>query len=168
MDNAWVVVAPFLPLVLPRISVIHFPGGARVDMQQLERAEQAADQMDTGGEVREIDPALASALDANDEIALAGIRIEIERYLRKLMEFSSSKRKSNNYISMRTMMNILYEEKLLDDDERMLLLDIIPILNAAVHAETIQPDVRRTVIRVASTIIARLQSKLEELGQRNC
>jgi len=149
---------------------IKLPGGAELDWQrQLQATEQAAERVEAT-QAPELPPGeplrvqliqqiydhgfLRSPSDYNfsyyrdmaerdPNLALAGLRMELERMLQNLMKVYHIDRPS---ATAGTVVHLLYGRQMLTQEESELLASIIKVTNQAVHGQDVSKDAALRVI----------------------
>lgn len=148
-----------LPWLAPLFKAIELPGGVKVEFAELEKAQrdaQSAGILAGPSSPRKIIdfPLLIQTDDPN--LALAGLRIELERRLRKIAE--------QNGISARQrgvglLMRDLQARNLLTREQSSILADLMPSLNAAVHGAQVDPRASAWASEVGPQLLAGLEMR---------
>jgi len=158
-------VVALLPWLAPIFKSIEFPGGGKVEFQELQQAGQRAEQAgllvpvtSTNANIPEFTFQRVAQEEPN--LALAGLRIEIEKRLVAIAE--------RNHIDVRNrgigqLLRLLSDKNVLGQQERSVLADLTGLLNSAVHGASVD---QKTVLW-AMDIGPRLLAALDELGQGN-
>lgn len=87
----------------------------------------------TYGEPAEAEYSFQTIADSDPQLAMAGLRIEIEKKLKNMAERAGA---LSYRQSIKSLLDILSSRQLLSEPERGVLLDLVRILNKAVHSET--------------------------------
>jgi len=93
------------------------------------------------------------------KLSLASLRIDIEERLNKI----AYKNNINKYpMGIIKLANVLYDRKLIKNNEFMILRDIIGILNKAVHSKLYDYDIKsyNYIIEVGRKLIGSLDNKI--------
>jgi hypothetical protein len=148
----------FLPWLTPILQKIEFPGGIKVELKELE--ELRDDAKDAGLLLKRKKQAKKSytfetvtLVDPN--LALAGLRIEIERILRKLAD--------DNEIgdaSAVLLLRYLVRENALSVEEGVVLSDLLIVLNKAVHGAKVDEEASSWALTTGIQILEALEAKL--------
>lgn len=122
-----------LPWLAPLFKTIELPGGVKVEFAELEKAQRDAQSAGilagpSTDRQTEAFPHLIQTDDPN--LALAGLRIELERRLRKIAERNGIPAKQRG-VSL--LMRDLQTRDLLTREQSSIIADLLPSLNAAVH-----------------------------------
>lgn len=154
-----------LPWLVQFIRTMELPGGFKFEFRDLERVTKRAaeagllkapDTSDTA-----IRPPHEFEFVDDPNLALAGIRIEIERRLRRMANISGF---DAHHRSLSQILSNLENSEILRIQEIGALKDILPTLNRAVHAAS-DLDMRMAhwAITVGPQILAALDDKLRTL-----
>ncbi len=162
------VVIAFIPWIREIIQSIELPGGVKVSLRDWEKVVKEAESVgliETGGLLGKTVtnakvPKYSFQLVANEDpkLALAGLRIEIEKRLNDIAE------KHQLNIPMRGIRQILVvlaNNKLLSIEERSVLDDLIGLLNSAVHAKDVDVNAALWALDVGPRILRSLDKKNE-------
>ena len=95
--------------------------------------------------------------DAN--LALAGLRIEIEKRLNRLADSADIKRTTTG---IRGLLNSLSDRELLSREERSVLLDMIGLLNSAAHGARADQQHAQWVLDVGPRLLATLDKRIDQ------
>ena len=153
------VALAILPWLGPLFRSVELPGGFKVEFQErLERARERADKAgllaDSGAQGQQYTFQLVADQDPN--LALAGLRIELERQLRALAEAVGV---GTRMQGARRLVTELAKEGVLTDEEQDVLVDLIELLNDAVHGADVGSRASRWAMDVGPRLLAYLQGK---------
>jgi len=143
---------------------LEFPGGWKIEFRDLQQARDKAIQagllppLDTTRKAEEYSFELVAERDPN--LALAGLRIELEKRLRQLA--MSRNLKIQKAASTGNLLNILGHADVLNPDERSVLADMVGLLNSAVHGATVDPRAASWAIEVGSPLLKTLDDRISE------
>ncbi len=132
------------------------PGGWEIEFQELQQlGKEAADAgllapADKQGDVL---PLPVTSTDAN--LVLAGLRIEIEKRVRKLAEIEGI---TSRYL--KSIMIALMKSHLLSGGEYLVLKNLIDTLNQAVHGAEVSPRAAEWAMTTGPEILAALDNKI--------
>jgi hypothetical protein len=159
------IIIAIAPWLAPLIKSLELPGGLKFEFKELERVEMAAK---AAGLINDKpthlnkDYAFLEIAEINPSLALAGLRIELEKSLKKLDELN---RKEGVAMSARSsismMMYGLYQKQIITNQERAALADIIGVLNKAVHGEELDYRTTQWVIDIGPQILDSINKKIE-------
>ncbi len=162
------IVIALIPWLREIIQSIEFPGGMKVELRKLQEVTREAEKaglIESGGLLGKTVtnakvPKYSFQLVANEDpkLALAGLRIEIEKRLNDIAE------KHQLNIPMRGIKQILVvlaNNKLLSIEERSVLDDLIGLLNSAVHAKDVDVNAALWALDVGPRILRSLDKKIE-------
>lgn len=142
IDNITIIalILGFIPWLSDLFKEIEMPGGWKIKFNDQKRLEKQFS--DTGLDVELTDKdenkysfQYIGKTDMN--LALAGLRIEIEK---KLREIAEKKNISTEMQGIGRLIGILYEKKLIEFEEKSLISDMIGMLNGAVHGKNIDEE----------------------------
>jgi hypothetical protein len=155
------IIIAILPWLTPLVKAMELPGGWKIEFRDLEkttfRAEAAgllADSDDEGRTNHEYSFEIVANTDPN--LALAGLRIEIEKRLNLLGKANNLSEGKPKGVGL--LLRYLGRRGVLKDDEIEILADLVNMLNAAVHGA----DVDKRSAEWAVTIGPRLLRSLDE------
>lgn len=160
---AVLILVAIIPWVSPLFKSLELPGGLKFEFQELQKVEKQAKEV---GLIKEeasrslpIEYPFISVAETDPNLALAGLRIEIEKRLRKLaaenkIEFSRR--------GLRGLMNDLSSNQLLTKGEKSTLEDMIVTLNNAAHGENFDLRASNWVIENGPKILASLDGKINK------
>jgi hypothetical protein len=153
---ALVVIAllPWLGLIFESIS---FPGGGGVKYRDLERVEREATAVGLLEPPSAPEPLYAEIAQDDPNLALAGLRIEIEKRLRAI---AKARHVDVERKSIRQLMNELTRVGALTESEVSVLRDLNGLLNQAVHGARVESG----AVDWAMSVGPRLLSSLEKKG----
>ena len=157
------VVIAILPWLAPLVKSLELPGGWKVEFQELQKAASRAD---TAGllaaEPLKSDSSFSFQIisERDPNLALAGLRIEIEKRLSHLAEASGVKQQRPMGIGQLLM--ALTQREILTNDERSVLSDVVNMLNAAVHGATVDRRSADWAIDIGPRLLASLDGRIDE------
>lgn len=153
------IVIAVLPWLGPLAKSVELPGGLKVEYQeQLDRAADEAAKVGLlgkpGNKVQEYSFQLVAEQDPN--LALAGLRIELERQLRALAEAVGV---GTRMQGARRLISELHKQEVLTGDEQEVLLELIRLLNDAVHGADVGHRASSWAMEIGPRLLASLQGK---------
>ncbi|GAB6096440.1 hypothetical protein JCM14469_26930 [Desulfatiferula olefinivorans] len=157
------IVIAILPWLAPLVKSLELPGGWKVEFQELQRAASRAD---TAGLLaaepsRTEDSFSFQSISKRDpNLALAGLRIEIEKRLSKLAEVNNIEQRRPMGIGQ--LLRALAQREVLTNEERSILSDMVNMLNAAVHGATVDRQTADWAIDVGPRLLTSLDERIEE------
>lgn len=168
------IIIAIIPWLEPLLKSVELPGGLKVEFQDFKKLEEEAKKAgliksDEKIETKEITTTNSETFsfieiaEQNEELALVGFRIEIEKRLRSLADKYSIE--SNRY-SVTRLIEALAKEEILTIAEKTSLLDIISTLNKASHGMEYDQRSANWVIENGPKILDSLDEKLEVRGGR--
>jgi len=158
-----IAIIPWLGSLFTKVEL---PGGMKFEYAPFEKAAEKA--LEAGlieprqGAVEAVDePQYVSILAADPNLALAGLRIEIERRLRELAK-SAGLENSKRGLGM--LLRDLVANDVLNRRQLSALQDIIQSLNGAAHGETIEIEQARQVMDIGQQVLRSLEVRSTTVG----
>ena len=158
------LVIAVIPWLAPLFKSLKFPGGWEIEFRDLQQARDKAVKagllppLGTTSKAEEYSFELVAERDPN--LALAGLRIEIEKRLRQLA--ISRNLSIQKTASTGNLLNTLSHAQVLNPDERSVLADMLGLLNSAVHGATVDPRAASWAIEVGSPLLKSLDDRISE------
>lgn len=155
-------VLPFLPWkdILPRLKSVELPGGLKVELQDLEKAAEKAKAVGLLVGPPTSRSVYLEIAPEDPNLALAGLRIEIERRLRDL---AAAARVQPGRRGLMAMVADLSGAEALTDDQRSVIQDLLGTLNAAVHGAEVEPRVAQWAFEVGPQLLAGLDARIRQI-----
>lgn len=158
------IVIAILPWLAPLFRSVELPGGLKVEFQ--ERLDRAADEADKAGllaapgrQARQYSFQLVAEQDP--ALALAGLRIELERQLKALAEAVGV---GTRMQGAGRLIAELHKQGVLTGDEQEVLLELVGLLNEAVHGADVGHRASRWAMEIGPRLLESLQGKGETSG----
>lgn len=129
-----------IPWLAPMFKSLELPGGWKVEFQELREVEaraQAAGLLAPQEETPKPEYTFQVVAKEDSNLALAGLRIEIEKRLVRLAESRDVPVRSRG---LGSLLRDLTQAQVLSGDERSILLDLTGLLNSAVHGAHVEPE----------------------------
>ena len=160
--------------VLPWVKSLKIPGGTEIEMREMvQYAEESLANADlprisgpssnlttsVDGQ-SESNPLLQQFFEQDPNLALAGLRIEIEKRLMTL-----GKRRNMNFSSLTgisKMIRILRERKIFDPELAISLSKIVSVGNAAIHGAQVDPNVAKRALGVGEELLKALDDLIQQ------
>ena len=155
------VVIAVLPWLAPLLKTLKLPGGLEVEFKELEATEARLEKSGLLPPKEKTAPLAHSFLSVAREdprLALAGLRIEIEKRLAALVE------KSGGRPRVKGVGGYLYhlrDSGVLTQEQQSVLADMVGILNSAVHGGEVRNDIALWALDVGPKLLA----ELDRLGE---
>lgn len=155
------LIVAVVPWVAQLFKSLELPGGWKIEFQELQKAQQRADA--AGLLSGSVDPTtqysfqLVAEEDAN--LALAGLRIEIEK---RLSQIAESHKLDASRSSAGRLLRLLGQKELLSNEEQSVLADMMGLLNGAVHGAAIDPRSADWAMNVGPRLLASLDEKISK------
>ncbi len=148
------LVIALLPWLAPIFKSLEFPGGWKIEFQELqqivERVEEAGLLAPPTAFMSEAEFSFQRVAEQDPNLALAGLRIEIERRLVALAQKQGIEVKGRG---LGQLLRILNEHNVLDDQARSALSDLTGLLNSAVHGAAVDPQGTNWAIQIGPRIL---------------
>lgn len=145
-----------IPWLAPLFKAVELPGGVKVEFAELEKAERKAV---SSGLIESDAPRVAlkaaepELVTSDPNLALASLRIEIERRLRRIAQRNGIPERR---IGVSGLVRELSRHELLNSQQLATLNDLLPSLNAAVHGAQVDPRATEWAATVGPQILAAL------------
>jgi hypothetical protein len=151
------VIAIF-PWLIPLFRSIEFPGGIKVELKDLEMVEARADEAGMLKKTKRKVKAYAfqTVSETDPNLALAGLRIEVEKNLRGIAHKNKIKEKGANLHSLITK---LVNNDVVSSEEGIVLQDLTRLLDRAVHGAEVDDDASMWAMTVGIQILEALEAK---------
>lgn len=155
------VIVAVVPWLAPLFKSLQLPGGWKVEFQDLQKVAAKAD--DAGLLSPPVSPepeyAFQSVADRDPNLALAGLRIELEKRLVRLAEAHDI---GTHMQGMARLLRELARRGILSEDEESVLSDLVHLLNAAVHGASVDPRATEWAMDVGPQLIQSFEEKLAQ------
>lgn len=157
------IVISIVPWLAPLVKTLELPGGWKVEFQEL---QEAASRAESAGLLaakpskkgQEFTFQAISERDPN--LALAGLRIEIEKRLSSLAGVHSLN--EGRPMGIRQLLNVLTSGNVLTNEERSILADMVNMLNAAVHGATVDTQAAEWAINIGPKLLTSLDERINK------
>lgn len=150
-----------IPWLAPVFKSLEFPGGFKVEYRDFELAKTKADR---AGLLTETQPRQAKdkysfqlIAEHDPQLALAGLRIEIEK---RLVEIAESEGIQEKKIGISRLLRILVQKQRLTGEQTAVLADMIGLLNSAVHARDIDNRAAEWALNVGPRLLGTLEARI--------
>jgi len=149
-----------VPWLAPLFKSLELPGGWKIEFQDFERARTKADKVGLLTASPRIEPekqySFQLVAKEDPKLALAGLRIEIEKRLNEIAESGGI---MTEKVGVGRLLRILGERELLSQEQRSVLADMIGLLNAAVHGGDIDDRAAEWALDVGPRLLSALEAK---------
>jgi len=157
-----------LPWLAPLVKSVEVPGVGKVELRELEKATADAENaalFETGAQVRATKQySFELVADEDPNLALAGLRIEIERLLTELAEAQGLGRRPRG---IGPLLRELDQVGALSAAERGALMDMVQLLNAAVHGADVDRNAADWAINVGPRLLGSLEQRVKAAHRPN-
>ncbi len=152
------LVVAVLPWLAPLIKAAELPGGFKIEFQDV---KAAADRVAAGApEVASIapapEPSYIAVAEQDPNLALAGLRIEIEKRVRAIAERTGVPRSR----PLGQLVRDLEERNVLSHESAAGLRDLITLGNQAAHGVAVNPNVAYSAVEFGPKVLQVLDAKL--------
>jgi len=155
-----------LPWVAPLIKSLEFPGGWKVEFQDIQSVKQKAEEaglLEVEKKVPDLERTYIQISDQDPNLALAGLRIEIEK---RLLQIATSHDLFVERASVSKLLRILGDRGILTKEERIVLSDLIHILNSAVHGANVDRETAEFAIEMGTRLLDGLDERIQ-INEKN-
>ena len=156
------LVLAIAPWTAPLIKSIKLPGGTEIEFKEL---KEAKDKIEKAGLLAEETEEMVvgefsfqSVAEEDPNLALAGLRIEIEKRLRQLAKLSQIP--IDRRSSITRLLSQLSEKSILSNEERSVLADLSGLLNSAVHGAEVDARAAQWAVEVGPRLLRGLEKKI--------
>jgi hypothetical protein len=156
------------PWLLPYIKTLKLPGGIEITPREIEQLVEVTLRSAIGTTAVAARPIRDRAkpsermhsllFRADPNLALASLRIEIER---KLKEIARRRELDVGILSVQRILDILRQQEIIGPSEFESLRLIISVCNKAVHSEEVDPKLALIVLDIGDLALDYLDSKIE-------
>ena len=156
------VVVAVVPWLAPLFKSLQLPGGWKVEFQELQKVAAKADDaglLTPAPAGAQPEYAFQSVAERDPNLALAGLRIELEKRLVRLAEIHGV---GTAMQGMGRLLRELARRGILTEDEESVLADLVHMLNAAVHGASVDPRATEWAMDVGPQLIQSFEEKLAQ------
>jgi len=157
------LVVALLPWLIPLLKSLEFPGGWKVEFQELEKARNKVDEAGLlsmkSRKAKETIYSFESVLDKDPNMALAGLRIEIEK---RLIQIAKLNHLDVTRASVGQLLRLLNQKQILTPQESSALADMSGLLNSAVHGAEVDKRAADWAMEVGPKLLQGLDEKIEK------
>jgi hypothetical protein len=158
------VLAAMVPWLAPLFKKLKLPGGWEFEFQELQQTKERAEK---AGLLSAAPAALATppkysfqlVADEDPNLALAGLRIEIERRLVQLAEANGIDRSRRSVVAL---LRLLAERHVLTYEQQSVLSDMLGMLNQAVHGATVPREAADWAMQVGPQLLRTLDERIPD------
>lgn len=150
-----IAVLPWLGFIFKSVEL---PGGLKVEYPALQKAKEEADKAGLLAEPAVEQPAYLAVFEDDPNLALAGLRIEIERCLRGIAE---AKQLPVARVSVSRLLRLLRDHEALSQQDGAVLTDLLGLLNSAVHGAEVDPRAAQWAMDVGPRLLAGLHKRTQ-------
>ncbi len=150
-----IAILPWLGTVFESLEL---PGGWKVKYRDLKEAEEKAKSaglLDSSPEA--VAPSYMAIADRDPNLALAGLRIEIEKRLRKIAD---TKGIDSQRLGMGQLLRKLSDAQAISPNQRSVLSDMTSLLNNAAHGAEVDDRAAEWAINVGPKLLATLDQRV--------
>lgn len=152
-----------VPWLVPLFKSVELPGGWKFEFQELKKAEKKIEKAGLLASVTVIgktpEYSFQMVAEEDPKLALAGLRIEIEKRLKDIAEISKI---CSSHLGIGALLQTLSQNKILSDEECSVLADMIGMLNNAVHGMDVDYRAAKWAIDVGPRILKGLDERIRK------
>lgn len=154
------IVVAIVPWLGPVFKSVELPGGVKVEYQQ--KLEEAAQRAGKAGLLSTVESrarrqySFQLVAEEDPNLALAGLRIELERQLKALAEAVGV---GTSMQGARRLVTELWKQGALSEEERSVLADLLDLLNDAVHGVAVDHRASTWAMDIGPRLLESLQGK---------
>ncbi len=153
------VVIALLPWLGAVFRSVELPGGLKVEYKDLAEVGRKAEEAGLVSKSTPQEVPIFVSLAAEDpNLALAGLRIEIERRLRSI---AAAHDLHVEPVGVGTLLRVLGRHDVLSKREQSVLADLIGILNGAVHGASVNAASAQWALKEGSRLLASLDERAQ-------
>lgn len=154
------ILVALLPWLSPLIKSAKLPGGFEIEFQDVrDAAERVTASEAAAPPVPPSTPAYLDIADQDPSLALVGLRIEIERRLRRLGELAGIPRSR----SLAVLTRELESREVLRPDSAAGLGDLISLGNRAAHGTPVAPQAAYSAVDFGPRVLGILDAKVAQM-----
>jgi hypothetical protein len=150
------LVIALVPWLAPIFKSLELPGGWKVQFQELQKTAERAQQAGLLASSPESTPSefvFQQIAEQDPNLALAGLRIEIEKRLLKLAERRNIEVRNQG---VGQLLRLLSQRQVLTSEASAILADMTGLLNSAVHGARVEPQAAEWALNVGPRILKAL------------
>lgn len=151
-----------IPWLVPLFKSLELPGGVKIEFQELKNIQKDIEKVGlaTPKIEKEAKPeyAFQMVVDEDPNLALAGLRIEIEKRLRDIAKANDINTEGKSF---RPLLELLSRKEVITSSERAVLADLAGLLNQAVHGAKLDQRATEWAMDVGPRIIKALDQRIE-------
>jgi len=159
-----------IPWLAPLFKAVELPGGIKVEFSDFQKAKAKAEEVGLLAPPEDVQLkrpykyTFEALSDEDPNLALAGLRIEIES---RLKEIASSRNIKYKYKGVGALMRSLRDHNVLKSEELSVLEDLLPLLNSAVHGAKVDQNVAAWAVDTGPRILRALEDRLGETSMND-
>lgn len=159
--TATLLLVAIIPWLQPLFKSLELPGGLKVEFQDLQKVAERADAVgllatnSSTASPSTSYPFLQVAT-ADPNLALAGLRIELERRLEQL---ARSRGNVDIPRGIGALLRFLNQREWIGGAERAVLTDLVALLNSAVHGARVDPEAAQWALDIGPRILRALEER---------
>ena len=157
------IIIAILPWLEPLVKSLELPGGWKVEFQELQKVASRAETaglLAAEASQKEVDFSFQSIANRDPILALAGLRIEIEKRLLQLTKIHNLNQRHSTSVGQ--ALRALTQAEVLTNEERSILADMVNILNSAVHGGDVVPHIALWAIDIGPRLLTSLDERISE------
>lgn len=150
-----------LPWIIPFLKSLELPGGFKAEFNQ-EKIEKIEKRAEEAGLISEEEPNIKYPFQqvSDPNLALAGLRLEIEKKLKEIAKSNDIPIKDT--IALRNVLELLNERQILSSNERSVIVELTYLLNKAVHGAHVDKSSAHWAMSIGPKILEALDDKMNK------
>lgn len=152
------IIVAFLPWLTSMIQSAKFPGGWEIEFQDVQSAGKKITKDMFAMQAEEDQTSFLKALDLDSNLALVGLRIEIEKRLLKIGELNDIPEQK----SLKRLFAELGKRKILPENTLNGLHELVMAGNQAAHGAKVEKGVANWAINYGTQVLSVLDFKIQE------
>lgn len=158
--TATLLLVAVVPWLQPLFKWVELPGGVKVEFQELQRVAERADAAGLLATTPSADQrpmySFLQVASSDPNLALAGLRIELER---RLDQLARSRGDADIPRGIGGLLRFLNLRELIGGAERAVLTDLVALLSSAVHGATVDPEAAEWALDIGPRILRALEER---------
>lgn len=155
------LILAMIPWVINLLKTIELPGGLKIELNEIKRIDKEANRLGLIANELETDTeyqySFQTIAEQDPNLALAGLRIEIER---KLRQIANENNIMNERMTFGRLLKNLCERRLISNEERSVLNDLVVLLNKGAHGAVVDNESAEWAVEIGPRILATLGKRV--------
>ena len=157
------LVVALSPWLFKFMKTLELPGGIKIEFREkLEKVTEEAREAGLLNPQTTETRTYEALYNEDPTLALAGLRIELERRIRELVKVADM---GEHRVGILRQLNLLRDRQILDPREVGVISDLVPLLNSAVHSEEFGREAADWAMHIGPALLAGLDRKIAEIDK---